>query len=342
MYETSFKFHTANVNCFFGADFAALEKIPGKRYGIVITDENVNQLQISKYEGWKKIVIKPGEQFKQQATVDSIIDQLIVLGADRDTILIGVGGGVVTDITGYVAATYMRGIRCCLVPTTILAMVDACIGGKNGVDVGNYKNLVGTVKHPEFLIYDYSLLQTLPMEEWINGFAEIIKHACIKDEALFKELENSSIEAIGSSAEKVDNLIQRNVMIKYNVVSNDETEQGERRLLNFGHTIGHAIENICNLPHGHAVSIGMVAACTISEEINNFNSSEKSRVVKLLRQYQLPVSYQFDKKKAWELLLHDKKKSGNTMNFVLLNNIGNASVTAIPLEEFEFIYNQLF
>ena len=222
-----------------------------------------------------------------------------------------------------------------LVPTTILCMVDAAIGGKNGIDVGIFKNLVGTIKHPEFLFYDYSFLKSLPDEEWINGFAEIIKHACIKDKMLFEWLENQTVQTVQSSTDITDELVRRNVEIKYNIVSGDEFEKGERRLLNFGHTLGHAIENMYKLSHGNAVAIGMVAACNISEEVTNFRAEEKIRVSELLKKYHLPVDLSYDKEKAWEMLLLDKKKSGNKINFVLLNSIGDGVVQPLPLNQLQ-------
>ena len=294
-----------------------------------------------KFFGWQTIVIKAGEQFKNQATVDSIINQLIDLQADRQTFIVGVGGGVVTDITGYVASVYMRGIKFAFVPTSILAMVDACIGGKNGIDVGVYKNLVGVINHPEFLLYDYSFLETLPDDEWVNGFAEIIKHACIKDDDMFHLLEENSIKKFQSSLKDTAAIIKRNVDIKYNVVANDEQETGERKLLNFGHTIGHAIENTAKLPHGHAISIGMVAACHISETINNFDKAAIKIISDLLNKYELPIAFTSDKQKTWEILLHDKKKSGNNMSFVVLDSIGKASIKSIPLDQLYKIFNSI-
>jgi 3-dehydroquinate synthase len=334
-----YQFSGKKVACYFNADFSLIdEKLP-KDNIVFITDENITKNHPEKFNGRQTIVIKAGEQFKNQQTVDSIISQLINLHADRETFIVGVGGGVVTDIAGYAASVYMRGIRFAFVPTSILAMVDASIGGKNGVDVGVYKNLVGVINHPEFLIYDYSFLKTLPHREWVNGFAEIIKHACIKDRQMFYSLKENSLMKFLSSEEDIATIIKRNVDIKYNVVASDEKESGERKLLNFGHTIGHAIENISNLPHGHAVSIGMVAACKISEEINSFKKDETKEVTDLIAQYELPVSFSFDKKKAWETLQHDKKKSGNNMSFVVLNSIGNASVKSIALDGLYKIFN---
>ena len=254
----------------------------------------------------------------------------------------GVGGGVVTDITGFVASIYMRGVKFAFVPTSILAMVDACIGGKNGVDVGVYKNLVGVINHPEFLLYDYSFLETLPDAEWVNGFAEIIKHACIKDAEMFHFLEEYSLMKFQSSLKDTAAIIKRNVDIKYGVVSGDEQETGDRKLLNFGHTIGHAIENTGNLAHGHAISIGMAAACRISEEINYFNEAETKRVISVcLRKYELPVAFTSDKQKTWEILQHDKKKSGSNMSFIVLDAIGKASVKSIPLDHLYKIFNSI-
>jgi 3-dehydroquinate synthase len=341
MHQQDYFVSLKKVTCYFGADFLFLESLIPKHNTVVITDEHVFSQHKKKFEGYKIIVIKPGEQYKQQATADDIIKQLIELNADRGTFIIGIGGGVVTDIAGYVASVYMRGVRFAFIPTTILAMVDASLGGKNGVDVGLYKNLVGTINQPEFLLYDYSFLTTLPKEQWINGFAEVIKHACIKDEKLFSYLENNSLEFFESSTEKTDLLIKTNVAIKHNIVSDDEFETGDRKLLNFGHTLGHAIENMHSLPHGHSVSIGIAAACTISKQLNDFSSAEMERVLSLLRKYHLPVTKEFDKDKMWELLLLDKKKSGDSINFILLNKIGEAIIKPVPLVQLREIFNDI-
>jgi 3-dehydroquinate synthase len=330
----------SKVSYYFDASFSYLEELTKKENTIIITDENVYHQHHVKFAGWKIIVLKAGEQHKQQAAVDEIIQQLIAFEADRKTFIVGVGGGVVTDITGYAASIYMRGLRFGFIPTTILASVDAAIGGKNGVDVGVYKNLAGLIKQPAFLLFDYSFLDTLPKEQWVNGFAEIIKHACIKDAELFSFLESKSLESFQSDKKLLDELIQRNVNIKTAVVVNDEFETGDRKLLNFGHTIGHAIENIYTLLHGHAISIGMVAAAILSEKINYFSPVEKHRIEKLLHQYHLPIKLQFDKAKIWEVLKMDKKRVSNEINFILLNKIGEAVVKPIPLTELENIINQ--
>ena len=325
---------------YFDADFSYLEKLVDKEHAVLITDEHLFSAQRRKFGEWNTIVINAGEQFKVQATVDSLIRQLIELGADRKTTLIGVGGGVVTDLTGYVAAIYMRGLPFGFVPSSILAMVDASVGGKNGIDVGVYKNMVGTIRQPQFLLFDYSLLKSLPKEEWINGFAEVIKHAAIKDAALFRELEKNKLSTYQRDKGALAKLIRRNVVIKSKVVERDEFEKGDRRLLNFGHTLGHAIEKRYELSHGRAVSIGMVAASMLSEQFTPFKDTD--RVIATLKKYGLPTLYDasgamadFDAKEVMNVLRKDKKKEKDMMNYILLNKIGEGVVRPIPVTELD-------
>lgn len=341
MIVKKYQFSRKAVNGYFNADFSKIGDLTDKGNTILITDENIFAKQPQKFSGWKTIILKAGEQFKDQKAVDEVIAQLIELNADRQSMIVGVGGGVVTDVAGYAASIYMRGIKFAFAPTSILGMVDASNGGKNGVDVGVYKNLVGVFNQPEFLWYDYSFLETLPDEEWINGFAEIIKHACIRDESMFHFLEEKTMKYFHSSKGNIGKLIERNVDIKYNVVANDEREAGERKLLNFGHTIGHAIENTSKLPHGSAVSIGMVAACVISEKVNGFSKEGTEKVKQLISNYQLPITLDIDKEKTWGILLHDKKKSGTNMNFVVLDEIGKASIKKISLTDLKEIFYSL-
>lgn len=333
MNKLQYKFSGKTTTYYLDAEFAYLEKLVDKDHTILVTDEHIFAGHQKKFGGWNTIVINAGEQFKVQAMVDSIIEQLLERGADRKTTLVGIGGGVVTDLTGYVAAIYMRGLSVGFVPTSILAMVDAAIGGKNGIDVGVYKNMVGTIRQPQFLLYDYSLLKTLPKEQWVNGFAEVIKHAAIKDAALFRELEKNKLSTYQKDKSALARLIRRNVAIKSAVVEKDEFEQGERRLLNFGHTLGHAIENVYELAHGHAVSIGMVAACMISEQFTPFKDTD--RVIGTLKKYGLPTLAEFDAKKVMNVLRMDKKKVRDSMNYILLNKIGQGIVKPIPVTELE-------
>ena len=339
MNKYSFSFSSASVDYYFNSQFEQLEKLVPAEQTIILTDDNIFARHKKKFKGWKTIVIKAGEAHKNQSTVDHIIEQLIETGADRKTTLIGIGGGVITDITGYVAGIFLRGISFGFVPTSILAMVDAAVGGKNGVDVGLYKNMVGLIRQPAFILFDYSFLKTLPREEWINGFAEIIKHAAIKDAAMFKILEEAKLSTFQKNSDDIAKLVKRNVLIKTKVVVNDEFESGERKLLNFGHTIGHAIENLYQIPHGHAISIGMGLACRLSEKLTGFK--EGDRVIRLLKQYGLPPQFDFDKERAFDILLKDKKKAGQQISFILLNKIGKAEIKLISLEDMNNLIHQL-
>lgn len=339
MKKQIFQFSTASTSVYFDASIKELKEIVSPQDAIIITDDTFHPLHTSKFKGWKTITIKTGEAYKVQSTVDDIINQLIVLKADRKTTLIGVGGGVITDITGYVASVYMRGISFGFVPTTLLAMIDASIGGKNGIDVGVYKNMVGNIRQPNFLLYDVSLLKTLPDSEWSNGFAEIIKHACIKDAAMFKILEQNTLSKFQKNKMLLSQLVQRNAKIKIKVVQIDEFEKGERRLLNFGHTLAHALENQYALSHGQAVSIGSSYASIISKQLLGFKQTEK--VLAVLEQYGLPTNASFDKEKVFEVLQMDKKREKAEMNYILLEKIGKAVIIPIPLTDLKNILESL-
>ena len=335
----SYKFSNSSTDFYFAYDMSHLKTITDPEATILITDDNIFNAHSKRFKGWNTIVLKPGEEFKVQETVDLVIEQLIGLEADRKTTLVGIGGGVITDITGYVASVYMRGLRFGFIPTSLLALVDASIGGKNGIDVGVYKNMVGIIRQPSFILHDLVFLNSLPQKEWENGFAEIIKHACIKDAAMFRELESMSLKKYQNKKIAICQLVQRNASIKAKVVQQDEFEKNERRLLNFGHTLGHALENQYELMHGQAVSIGMTYACHISEQLTGFKQTEK--VVKLLERYQLPTYASFDKQKAFEVLKMDKKRERKEMNYVLLEKIGKGVVKSIPLIELEKIISSL-
>lgn len=339
MTQQTFNFTNSSVNYYFDAAIALLPQIVAPAHAIIITDENVHHYHADKMLGYKTIIIPAGEIHKNQNTVNSIIEQLIALEADRKSTLIGIGGGVVTDITGYVASVYMRGIAFGFVPTTLLAMVDASIGGKNGIDVGIYKNMVGIIRQPQFLLYDVTLLQTLPVEEWSNGFAEIIKHACIKDASMFALLQQHTLHDFKTNNALLANLVERNARLKTSVVQSDEFETGERKLLNYGHTLGHALENEYQLMHGQAVAIGMVYAGIISQQLLQFE--QLSELLEVIEQYQLPTNGAFDLSRAMEVLKMDKKRERTNINYILLQQIGKGVIQSLPLAQVETIIQQL-
>lgn len=339
MKKTTFHFSTATTNCYFNTRFSELKKITDPVKTVLITDQHVYKAHSKIFKGWNTIVIKAGEDYKVQATVDALLDQLIKMGVDRHYTLVGVGGGVVTDLTGYTASIYMRGLRCGFVPTSVLAMVDASLGGKNGVDVGVYKNLAGTIKQPAFILFDISLLSTLPLKEWRNGFAEIIKHASLFDKRLFTQLSKRRLQFYQTNTTALAQLIKKNAVLKLQLVTRDEFENGERRLLNFGHTLGHALEKQYELSHGEAISIGMTAAAQLSEKLCGF--TQKDKLVSVLSQYGLPTYAAYDTKKVFRVLSMDKKKAGEAVHYILLKELGSPVQQQIPFVKLEKLLTSL-
>ena len=273
------------------------------------------------------ITIPAGENSKRLEEVGSICDQMIAAGLDRTSFVVGLGGGVIGDLSGFVAAIYQRGIPHVQIPTTLLAMVDSSIGGKTGVNTVSGKNLLGAVHHPSLVIDDMEVLQTLPAREFNQGFAEIIKHAIIADAEMFRDLQ-------GFERGDLAPLIQRNVEIKAKVVGQDELDRtGERALLNFGHTIGHAIERAGEYGqflHGEAISLGMVAAAGISMKRAGLSSKEKEAMIALLKAFSLPteLSADFPREKVLAALPFDKKFEQGAVRFVVTPSIGSAQLSS--------------
>jgi 3-dehydroquinate synthase len=269
------------------------------------------------------IEIPAGERSKSLEQVGAICDQMIAAGLDRTSFVIGVGGGVVGDISGFAAAIFQRGIPHVQVPTTLLAMVDSSIGGKTGVNTRAGKNLLGAVHQPALIVADIETLATLPEREFRQGFAEIVKHGIVRDVAMLNELHRF---------ERADlqRLIGRNIEIKAAVVAADERDEtGERALLNFGHTVGHAIERAAGygeLLHGEAISLGIVAACEISVKRAGLSESERQQVVELLQGFGLPTSLpsSVSRDAALDVVRFDKKFAGGAVRFVVTPRLGEA------------------
>ena len=331
MIKRSYKFNHSVTNFLFDLPFSKINEFIDAKNIVIVTDDIVFKNYQKKFKSFKTIIIKSGEENKNQKSIDLIIKQLINFRADRNTILLGIGGGMITDLTGFVAAIYMRGLRFAFVPTTLLAMTDAAIGGKNGINAGIYKNIIGTTKQPEFIFYDFSFLKTLSSTEWQNGFAEIIKHACIRDEKMFHVLQSHSLKYYQKNKKELSHLIQQNVKIKVKIVQKDELEQNERKLLNFGHTIGHAIEKQNRLPHGHAITHGMVYASKLSNKLTNFEKTDQ--IINLLKKYNLPTSTHFNSAQIIKNISMDKKRNGDTINFILLDKIGKGIIYPINISD---------
>ncbi|WP_311322060.1 3-dehydroquinate synthase [Capnocytophaga leadbetteri] len=294
------------------------------------------------------IEIEAGETHKHIDTCTQVWYALSELGADRKSLLINIGGGVVTDLGGFVASTYMRGIPFINIPTSLLAMVDASVGGKTGVDLGALKNLVGVINNPQGVVIYPDFLATLPTEELRSGMAEMFKHGLISDEAYWHKMCNLS----ELTEAHLGSLIYESVIIKNEVVSQDPTEKGLRKTLNYGHTLGHAIESYClqnpnreRLLHGEAIAIGMVLATYLSVKELGFSMEKCDQVKAVLGEYFKKQDFTYEEiTDICQLMRFDKKNVGGNVHFVLLEAIGKPKIDCIvPYEEiykaFEYYLN---
>jgi 3-dehydroquinate synthase len=296
------------------------------------------------------ITIPAGEKSKTLERAGAICDQMIAAGLDRGSFVIGLGGGVIGDISGFVAAIYHRGIPHVQVPTTLLAMVDSSIGGKTGVNTRDGKNLIGAIHHPLLVIDDIDVLRTLPRRAFNQGFAEIIKHAVIADSKMFRTLKvargSGLRSASGTHALRL--LIKRNIQIKSKIVAKDERDQtGERALLNFGHTVGHAIERAGGYRkflHGEALSLGIVAACAVSIKKAGLPQEQRDAVIDLLQRFELPTRLppSFPRSKILDALKFDKKFEDGKIRFIVTPRIGTAKVTtSVTMADIREVVNEL-
>jgi 3-dehydroquinate synthase len=280
------------------------------------------------------ITIPAGEKSKTLKQAGAICEQMIAAGLDRQSFVVGLGGGMIGDISGFVAAIYHRGIPHVQIPTTLLAMVDSSIGGKTGVDTRDGKNLIGAFHQPTLVIDDLDVLKTLPRRQFNQGFAEIIKHAVIADAKMFRTLESwDASSGLASGALALQSLIKRNIQIKSRIVAKDERDRRDQRaLLNFGHTVGHAIERAGNYRkflHGEAVSLGIVAACAISVKRAGLGPDQRAAIADLLERFGLPTRLppNFPRKKIFDAIRFDKKFECGKVRFVVTPRIGTARIT---------------
>lgn len=302
----------------------------------VVTDSNVGPLYASAVLASLAasgitatvVTVPAGESSKSMAVVGDVCSQMLRAGLDRKSFLIALGGGVIGDLAGFAASIFMRGIPFIQVPTTVLSQVDSSVGGKTGVNTAEGKNLIGTFSQPSLVIADVDTLQSLPSREYCEGFAEIIKHAAIKDAAMFDD-----INAVADDSGDLAALIRRNVAIKARIVEKDEHEtSGLRALLNFGHTIGHAIEASVpygELLHGEAISLGMVAGARLSSQVAGLPVVTPAKIVGVLKRFGLPTTLpaSIGAETILEHMKHDKKFSEGKIRFVLLRALGEAYVS---------------
>jgi 3-dehydroquinate synthase len=318
----------------------------------ILVDSNTHEYCLSRFlqrletdQSFEIIEMEAGEESKNIETCSGIWGTLSELGADRKSLLINLGGGVVTDLGGFVASTFKRGIAYINVPTTLLSMVDASVGGKTGVDLGNLKNQIGVITQPEMVLIDSKYLNTLPANEMRSGLAEILKHGLITSEAYWKK--TTSLHEL--TLEDLDGLISESVSIKTKVVQQDPREENQRKTLNFGHTFGHAIESYflthpekSKLLHGEAVAVGMIMAAFISTKITDFPEEKlisiTEKILDIFPKIDLEKS---DFEKIIKLLKFDKKNTHGNINFVLLKDIGHPVIDCrvpenIMLEALDF------
>ncbi len=309
------------------------------RHCLVVSNQTIAPLylnsviqHLSSYEV-SELVLPDGEQYKTPQSWLAIHDQLVRMEASRDTTLIALGGGVIGDLAGFAAATYMRGIELLQIPTTLLAQVDASVGGKTAVNLAAGKNLIGAFHQPAAVIIDTACLDTLDQREYCSGLAETVKYGAISDPAFFEWLEQNSDAILERDAKCLSNLIVSCVRNKAAVVAEDEYEHGSRALLNFGHTFGHAIETLTGYgvySHGEAVSMGMILAARLSENCGLCPNGVTKRLKALLQKFHLPVNapVELSANSMIETMRIDKKSVSSAMRFILLRGIGDATVVA--------------
>lgn len=283
------------------------------------------------------IEIEAGEEFKNLQTCEGVWNALSELEADRKSLMINLGGGVVTDLGGFVASAFKRGIQFINIPTTLLAMVDASVGGKTGVDLGNLKNQIGVINQPEMVLIDTQFLSTLPQEEMRSGLAEILKHGLIASEQYWEKV--SKLEDLDLS--DLEDIIKESVNIKKDIVTKDPFEKNLRKTLNFGHTLGHAIESYClthpekkRLLHGEAIAAGMILETFISTELYDFPKEKFENISKIIKSIYGQESFsEKDIAQIKELMKFDKKNERGNINFVLLQDIGKPVIDIVVPDE---------
>ena len=311
------------------------EWLPEGKRVIIITDANIHRNYQTLIDQYENIIIGFGETNKTLQTVEKVCSKLIELNVDRSCFILGIGGGIVTDVTGFIASIYMRGLKFGFVATTLLSQVDASIGGKNGVNLDGYKNMIGVFNQPEFVLCDTAILKTLPNREFKAGMAEIIKAAMISDHDLFEKLEKLDATTLKNNPELLAEIITAAIEIKAKIVMADETEQGVRKKLNLGHTFAHAIEKCSHNSslHGEAVSIGVVIISDLALRMGHITEEYRERVVNLLTKFELPTTTDIKTHKLLKALRSDKKREANGISIILPVGYGSCNIVHMSFDE---------
>ena len=306
---------------------------------VVVSDATIDRLYHPLLEKYDTVLIGLGESVKTLQTVETIYRRFIELGVDRSTFVLAVGGGIVTDVAGFAASTYMRGLKFGFVSTTLLGQVDASVGGKNGVNVDGYKNMAGTFTQPQFVICDPGLLRTLPDREFRAGLAEVVKAAIIADADLFGRIENTTFEALRTDTDLLTDAVSAAIRVKADIVERDEHESGDRRKLNLGHTLAHAIEKCSNrMNHGEAVAVGTAVIAGAAVKLGVLSEADRDRIVHVLMQLGFDLTPPVDVKRLLKEVGKDKKNEEGILRIVLPVGIGDCEVRPMKIDDFAALY----
>jgi len=306
---------------------------------IFITDANVHRHYADFFKSHPHIILPAGESQKSLATIESLYRKLLEEKVDRHSFIIGFGGGVVTDITGYLASTFYRGVPFGFIASSFLAQVDAAIGGKNGVNIDRYKNLIGTINQPSFVICDTELFQSLGQEIFKDGIMEALKHFAIRDGSRFDWLMQNKQAILDRDEDLLKELVKTAVKIKVDIVNQDEKESGMRKLLNFGHSYGHAIEKLSGLSHGKSIAIGMQMAGKLSQQLGHCSQETYQQLIEAIKAFEMPISSGIPLESLLDVIAKDKKKVATDIDYIFLNSIGQASIERIPLSTLRSLSN---
>lgn len=335
MKQLEIKSSIGESKIYVGESLANVSKyLPENRKIAIITDPVIHSLYGEQFPEVDLIIEIPrGEANKSLQSLDGVFEQLIEHEFDRTSFILGIGGGIVCDMSGFIATIFMRGIEFGFVSTTLLSQVDASVGGKNGVNFRGYKNMIGTFSLPKFVICELNILKSLPKSELLSGMGEVVKHGAIANESLFSYIENHVADLEKYSLEVLETFVYESIVIKSNVVSNDVRESGARRIFNYGHTFGHAVEKITKMPHGFAVSVGMVLAAKLSVLKGKMLQADCDRLVSLLEKLGLPTTCDVSSEELLAVMKCDKKRDGDSVHFVYLTGIGKCCVEKLSYTE---------
>jgi len=334
---------------------ASVADLIDRKKTVIITDARIESLYGRAFKDIPTCIVPEGEKAKSWDTLRELLSRFVDLRMDRSWTVLSMGGGTVSDLAGFAAHVWMRGIRFLCIPTTLLAMTDASLGGKNGIDFMGYKNVVGSFHRPAVLYCDVHTLRTLESVQFSSGMAEVIKHAVLDGEAYFSFLEESLNNS--SASGKFDHrscpdqtlirMVAESQRVKLDIVDTDPEEKNLRRLLNLGHTFGHAIESATGLPHGHSVSLGLMLACRYSLRQGGMSETSITRIGRVLEGYGLPshpgeAVDRSTRHRIAPILFMDKKRDGDFMNFVIPRDIGDVVVGKVPVRDLEqFLLEEL-